>query len=72
MREIDTSTIGGRIKASRLRKGYSQEQLAELIISEVEGKTVTIHSKSSNPIISQKALLSVGKPKAVVSVKAIQ
>lgn len=31
MKEIDTSTIGGRIKASRLRKGYSQEQLAELM-----------------------------------------
>ena len=31
MREIDTSTIGGRIKFSRLRKGYSQEQLAELM-----------------------------------------
>lgn len=31
MKEIDTSTIGGRIKASRLRKGYSQEKLAELM-----------------------------------------
>lgn len=31
MRDIDTSTIGGRIKASRLRKGYSQEKLAELM-----------------------------------------
>ncbi len=31
MKEIDTSTIGGRIKAARLRNGYSQEDLAELM-----------------------------------------
>ena len=31
MREIDTSTVGGRIKVARIMRGYSQEKLAELL-----------------------------------------
>jgi transcriptional regulator with XRE-family HTH domain len=31
MREIDTSTVGGRIKVARIKRGYSQEKLAELL-----------------------------------------
>ena len=66
------ATVSSTRKTALGRNAKISEVIAQGIISEVEGKTVTIHSKSSNPIISQKALLSVGKPKAVVSVKAIQ
>ncbi len=31
MREIDTSTVGRRIKVARIKRGYSQEKLAELL-----------------------------------------
>ena len=31
MREIDTSTVEGRIKVARIKRGYSQEKLAELL-----------------------------------------
>ena len=31
MREIDTSTVGGRIKVARIKRVYSQEKLAELL-----------------------------------------
>lgn len=65
------ATVSTTRKTALGRNAKISEVIAQGTISEVEGNTVTIHSKSSNPIISQKALFAAGKPKAVVNVKTI-
>ena len=65
------ATVSTTRKTALGKNAKISEVIAQGTISEVVGKTVTIHSKCSNPIISQKALLIAGKPKAVVNVKTI-
>ena len=66
------ATVSSTRKTALGRNAKISEVIAHGTISEVVGRTVTIHSKISNPIISQKAIHIVGEPKVVVNVKTIQ
>ena len=70
--QLVRATVSTTRKTALGRNAKVSEIIAQGAISEVSGRMVTIHSKSSNPIISQKAIQARGKTKAVVNVKSIQ
>lgn len=69
--QLVRATVSATRKTALGRNAKVSEVIAQGAVAEVSGKIVTIHSQSSNPIISQKALKTAGKPKTVVSMKSI-
>lgn len=70
--QLVRATVSATRKTALGRSAKVSEVIAQGTIAEVSGRMITIHSKSSNPIISQKALKAIGKPKTVVNMKSIQ
>lgn len=70
--QLVRATVSTTRKTALGRNAKIAEVIAQGAISEVSGKMITIHSKSSNPIISQKAIQAIGKPKTIVNMKSIQ
>lgn len=48
MKNIDTTTVGGRIKELRVAKGYTQEELAEIMFS--NAKTISAYESNRNDV----------------------
>lgn len=50
MRQIDTTTVGGRIKQKRMEKGLSQEELAEILF--MNAKNISAYENNRNEVPS--------------------
>lgn len=70
--QLVRATVNETRKTALGRSAKVSEVIAQGTIAEVSDRIITIHSKSNNPIISQRALNAIGNPKTVVNMKAIQ
>ena len=66
------ATVGTMRKTALGRNAKVSEVIAQGTISAVSGRNVTIHSKSSNPIVSQRALRTTSNSDVVVNIKQIK